>query len=311
MAIASNRYAYAMQLGMTRQAGADGAALKAYSGELAQALKAQDGAGSKLAALVRRAHVDVHFSAPELRALRRGLANLRGLPSWLVARLRRDSFDPAQIKATLTAQLSKTKVKPFDLTALLRRRTPTTGLVASYQSVSLSDLAQLVDALTAQGVLSQPLNIVFNDDLQRSQLACSATQRTAAVAQFISDAATKVSGPYSTMLQFAARPLLTYHPPAGNTPPSSAFSFYPTSGSVSAGSNQVSFFNSSTDPDGGQVVCYSWDFGDPSSGAANTSADQNPTHTYAGGGTYTVTLTVTDNDGFATGSSAQQVTVGP
>ena len=35
-----------------------------------------------------------------------------------------------------------------------------------------------------------------------------------------------------------------------------------------------------------------WDFGDPASGANNTSTDQNPTHTFSGSGTYTVSLTV-------------------
>ncbi|WP_282144203.1 beta strand repeat-containing protein [Cellulophaga baltica] len=47
--------------------------------------------------------------------------------------------------------------------------------------------------------------------------------------------------------------------------------------------------NSSLDPDGNSLT-YSWDFGD-----TNTSNLINPTHSYATAGTYTVTLTVTDN----------------
>jgi len=61
------------------------------------------------------------------------------------------------------------------------------------------------------------------------------------------------------------------------------------------------FTDESTDSDG-TVVGWSWSFGD---GA--TSDQQNPQHTYASGGTYTVSLTVTDDDG-ATGQSARQVT---
>ena len=38
---------------------------------------------------------------------------------------------------------------------------------------------------------------------------------------------------------------------------------------------------------------YAWNFGDPGSGAQNTSSQPDPSHTYPGPGTYTVTLTVT------------------
>lgn len=58
----------------------------------------------------------------------------------------------------------------------------------------------------------------------------------------------------------------------------------------------------SVDTDG-EIVSYAWDFGDG-------NADEGVTafHTYAGAGTYTVELTVTDDDG-ATASSTQSVTV--
>jgi hypothetical protein len=46
----------------------------------------------------------------------------------------------------------------------------------------------------------------------------------------------------------------------------------------------------SVDPDG-TIVLYEWDFGD-----GNTGTGPMPTHTYAVGGTYNVTLCVTDND---------------
>ncbi len=63
-----------------------------------------------------------------------------------------------------------------------------------------------------------------------------------------------------------------------------------------------SFTDGSSDPDG-TVEGWQWDFGDGS------SADvQNPSHSYASDGTYTVTLTVTDDDGLP-GSSSKQVTV--
>jgi len=57
--------------------------------------------------------------------------------------------------------------------------------------------------------------------------------------------------------------------------------------------NETIFFDGSNsyDPDG-RIISYNWDFGD---GSTDTSI--NPAHTYKLWGTYTVVLTVTDNDG--------------
>jgi len=51
------------------------------------------------------------------------------------------------------------------------------------------------------------------------------------------------------------------------------------------------FTDTSVDSDG-SIVDWAWDFGD-----GNTSTDQNPSNTYASNGTYTVSLTVTDDAG--------------
>ena len=53
----------------------------------------------------------------------------------------------------------------------------------------------------------------------------------------------------------------------------------------------VNFTDTSTDSDG-SIASHSWAFGD-----GGTSTAVNPSHTYAAGGTYTVTETVTDNGG--------------
>jgi PKD repeat protein len=62
------------------------------------------------------------------------------------------------------------------------------------------------------------------------------------------------------------------------------------------------FSDGSVDLDG-TVSGWGWDFGD----GANASA-RNPSHTYGGDGSYTVTLTVTDDDG-ALGFTSKQVSV--
>lgn len=63
------------------------------------------------------------------------------------------------------------------------------------------------------------------------------------------------------------------------------------------------FTDGSTDSDG-TVTAWAWDFGD---GA--TSTEQNPSHAYAAGGTYTVTLQVTDDGGSQSRPTSQDVTV--
>ncbi len=80
-----------------------------------------------------------------------------------------------------------------------------------------------------------------------------------------------------------------------NLPPNADFSF--TTSELTA-----TFTDSSSDDDG-TVVAWSWDFGD-----GNGSSAQNPSHPYATSGTYSVGLTVTDDDGDQH-TASQDVTV--
>ncbi|MDW7776944.1 MAG: PGF-pre-PGF domain-containing protein [Methanosarcinales archaeon] len=68
--------------------------------------------------------------------------------------------------------------------------------------------------------------------------------------------------------------------------------------------DEITFDGSGSYDIDGNIVSYSWDFGDETSGSG-----ENPTHTYSQDGTYTITLTVTDNLG-AIDSNSTTVEVG-
>ena len=86
---------------------------------------------------------------------------------------------------------------------------------------------------------------------------------------------------------------------SANQPPVAGASANPESGTAPL---DVAFTGTGTDSDG-TIVSYTWTFGD---GASSTA--QNPTHIYNSPGTYTATLTVTDDDG-ATGSDSVVIIV--
>ena len=104
---------------------------------------------------------------------------------------------------------------------------------------------------------------------------------------------------YSTVLSAAT---VAQHRTAGitgttiNRPPVASFSATP-------GVLSVQVDGSGSSDSDGTVAGHAWDFGDGSTASGVTAS-----HAYASPGSYTVTLTVTDDDG-ATASTAQQITV--
>lgn len=75
-------------------------------------------------------------------------------------------------------------------------------------------------------------------------------------------------------------------------------------------SRNFNFTDGSTVVGGGSVLSWAWDFGDPASGANNTSALQNPSHTFSGPGNYTVTLSANAGPG-CDGTYTYQVVIDP
>jgi len=94
-------------------------------------------------------------------------------------------------------------------------------------------------------------------------------------------------------------------PFAAGLPPVPAFSIANT-----CFNSATAFTDQTTTVATGTVTNWTWDFGEPSSGVNNTSTLQNPTHTYAATGTYTVTLTAKNSDG-CSNAVTHTVTINP
>ncbi|GAG16476.1 unnamed protein product, partial [marine sediment metagenome] len=87
-----------------------------------------------------------------------------------------------------------------------------------------------------------------------------------------------------------------------NQPPVASFTFDPTNPVVGG---WVKFDATSSYDTDGNIATYAWNFGDGKSGSGSTDWNQ-----YTAAGVYTVTLTVTDNDG-ATDTEVRTIQVGP
>ena len=91
-------------------------------------------------------------------------------------------------------------------------------------------------------------------------------------------------------------------------PPTTAFTASPTSTTPGAA---VSFnASASRATNGGSITDYRWDFGDGST-AVDTGASAAAAHTFATAGTYTVTLTATDDLGIAASAATHVVVAAP
>ncbi len=120
------------------------------------------------------------------------------------------------------------------------------------------------------------------------------TPGSAGVDTYTSSSATNPA--VHTFDRFTVSPLGATPPPV-NQPPTAAIGT-PAITNLSVGLSGTG----STDSDG-TVTGYAWDYGDTTTGTGATTS-----HTYAAAGTYTVKLTVTDDDG-ATDAATRSVTV--
>lgn len=90
-------------------------------------------------------------------------------------------------------------------------------------------------------------------------------------------------------------------PPAGNQSPVASIALSSTSGNAPL---QVSFDAAGSSDSDGEVTSYAWDFDE----AGATAIGPNAQHTYSDAGSYSIALTVTDNEG-ATNTTSRTLTV--
>jgi gliding motility-associated-like protein len=95
------------------------------------------------------------------------------------------------------------------------------------------------------------------------------------------------------------------HPVTLDPTPSAAFTFSTPSCDGAA----ITFTDNSNPNGGNPITQWAWNFGDPASGPNNTSTLQNPTHTFSGPGTYTVTLQVQTAQGCQSTTTPMTVTI--
>src|SRR2546422_1692596 len=92
-------------------------------------------------------------------------------------------------------------------------------------------------------------------------------------------------------------------PSRANRPPSASFSVTATHAPTGTA---ISFDASGSHASDGSITNYAWDFGDGTTATGVTTA-----HSYSTPGSYTVTLTVTDNDGASNQATATKVITSP
>ena len=161
-------------------------------------------------------------------------------------------------------------------------------------------------AVTVAGFGDAPATLTSNagwSDLGTVSAASSTKQKSLSLATKDSTSTETVaySGTLSKSLQSVSA-LVTYRTvPASTEPtaPTAGFTAAPTSGPAPLA---VQFTDTST----GSPTSWAWDFGD-----GTTSTAQNPSHTYAAAGTYSVTLTATNALGANTATKTDLITASP
>jgi gliding motility-associated-like protein len=178
------------------------------------------------------------------------------------------------------------------------------GTISGSAQVCVNETAPLVNFTGASGTAPYTFTYTLNSGAPQTITTignnASITVPTAAAGNFeyqlisVKDAST---GSCTSLLNQTAT--VTVNPlPTGNF----------TISGVGCVSRAILFQDNSV-ANAGAINSWSWSFGDPASGAANTSVVQNPVHLFAAPGNYTVTLTVTNDKGCSGAVFSRVITI--
>jgi PKD repeat protein len=145
---------------------------------------------------------------------------------------------------------------------------------------------------------------------QEGQLACQTSSSTATslgcqVSMSTTSASFTLTAAFANGTESPHSSPFTFTAPSApdvNSPPTAAFSVSATSGKAPL---NVNFDASGSSDSDGTIAYYAWSFGDGTSATGKTTS-----RTYSTAGTFTATLTVTDNEG-ASNPTSQTITVLP
>lgn len=206
--ITLERYSGAAQAGSAPGAVLQAAAEKAYAGELASALAAQQAAGGTLAAVLRKTRLDVRLNARDLQSVTKKLGSPNGLPQSFVSQLVAAGLTSgaAELSQTLKSALQGLP-KTLVPSSTLGGTRSTAALTQLYRTLTFPELAALVRGLTDQGGVSTAARDTLINDLRQGVTAPTPEARTPAVDQFVKDAGSQVTGPAATLLMVAGAAL--------------------------------------------------------------------------------------------------------
>ena len=200
IAVGANRMTGAVKANAPASAFFQEAFEKVNAGALAADLVAEQFYGRALAKLLRADRLDVQLSSRQARA------EVSSLPSSVISKATRNM---------LLSQLSSLKgtVSASALGAPLS----SSAFASQYQSITLSELASIVNGLAHNGDFSNAVAQTLINDLHAAQNACAnPSQRTAAIGQFIADLRANAPSDDAQFLSFGAQPLTRRNVPASS-----------------------------------------------------------------------------------------------